>query len=98
MSPIQNCPICQTEVRFNPRYPRVVCDACAQKASSADGHALMFYNIDLSGGYAAVYADTREEYPYHRCFIDRIPCWADEARFGGIVIQVQEEDPKVSIG
>jgi hypothetical protein len=99
VSPKQSCPICQSEIQFNPRCPRSVCEPCAAKAASADGRALRFSNISFSGGYAACYADTGEVYPSHQCFINGIACWADEAYFGGIVIhvlvQVQEEDPKV---
>jgi hypothetical protein len=43
--------------------------------------------VSLSGGYAARYADTGEPYSSHACYIDGLPCWADEARFGGIVIE-----------
>jgi hypothetical protein len=38
-------------------------------------------------GCAAEYADTGEEYPSRECFIDGLRCEAEEARFGGIVIQ-----------
>jgi hypothetical protein len=95
MSLDQPCPICRSVVQANFRYPRCVCAACAAKACSADGRALLFSNIDLSGGFAACYADTHEAYPLHVCFIAGIPCWADEAYFGGIVIEErEEEDPK----
>lgn len=40
-------------------------------------------------GFVAEYADTGEEYQGHDCFIDGVKCHADEARFGGIVIEVQ---------
>lgn len=33
------------------------------------------------------FLDTQEAYTSHTCFIDGIECFADEARFGGIVIQ-----------
>jgi hypothetical protein len=92
MSFDHSCPICQSVIQADLRYPRSVCAACAAKAGSADGRALLFYNIDLSGGFAACYADTHEAYPLHLCFIDGIACWADEARFGGIVIEVREEE------
>jgi len=46
-----------------------------------------FYNIDASGGFQAFYADTDAPYPSHACEVDGIPCRADEARFGGIVIE-----------
>jgi hypothetical protein len=83
----QLCPICSAEVRPNPRYPRYVCQDCASKAMSADGRPLEFGNLDFSGGFAANYADNGAKYPTHECFIGTIKCCADEARFGGIVIQ-----------
>ena len=86
----QRCPICFADVEPSSRYPRYVCRICASKASSADGRLLDFSNVDLSGGFAAQYADTRAEYRSHECFIEGIRCHADEARFGGIVIQVVE--------
>jgi hypothetical protein len=83
----QHCPICSAAVAPNPRYPRYVCESCAGKASSADGRLLAFSNVDFSGGFAARYADTGAEYPSHECFIGGVKCHADEARFGGIVIE-----------
>jgi hypothetical protein len=47
----------------------------------------VFSNVGLSGGFAAQYADTGAVYLSHECFIRGIPCRADEAHFGGIVIQ-----------
>ncbi|MBI1918904.1 MAG: hypothetical protein HYS12_29800 [Planctomycetes bacterium] len=83
----QLCPICSAEVTPNPRYPRYLCGGCASKAASANGRPLEFSNIDFSGGFAARFADTGEDYPSHECFIAGVKCHADEARFGGIVIQ-----------
>ena len=54
---------------------------------SVDGRLLKFGNVDISGGFKARYADTGEEYPSHECFIDEVKCHADEAHFGGIVIE-----------
>ena len=47
------------------------------------------------GGFIAYYADSNqiEIYPSHRCFIDGISCYADEARFGGIVIEALPDHP-----
>jgi len=83
----QTCPICLAEVPSNPRYPNYVCKYCAGKAVSADGRILKFYNQSLSGGFIAYYADTKEVYDSHDCYIDGVKCRADEARFGGIVIE-----------
>ncbi|HET6880616.1 MAG TPA: hypothetical protein VFI31_10700 [Pirellulales bacterium] len=50
-----------------------------------------FSNVDYAGGFAARYADTGEDYPSHECFIGGVRCRADEARFGGIVIEAVAE-------
>ena len=62
----------------------------AAQASDESGRQLEFSNVSLSGGFQAAYADTRELRESHVCFIRGIRCWADEARFGGIVIQTQD--------
>lgn len=84
---MQSCAVCKTSVSDNPRYPRYVCQPCAQKVKSQDGRVLLFANSDPAGGFAATYADG-SPYLSHECFIDGVRCHADEARFGGIVIQV----------
>ena len=93
----QLCPICGAAVRENPRYPKRLCEACAAKAVSADGRLLVFGNVAMSGGFSAGYADSDEPYEGgHVCFVDGRQCWADEARFGGIVIQ--PGDPRAEMG
>ena len=82
------CPICTTVLEPSSRYPRRVCDGCAARAGAVDGRPLLFSNKDLSGGFAAHYADTGEPYDSHACWIDGVPCHADEHRFGGVVIEV----------
>ena len=86
----QQCPICLAQVAANARYPRYVCELCAAKAQSADGRLLEFTNLSMSGGFMARYADTEAEYASHECFINGVRCHADEARFGGIVIEVAD--------
>ncbi len=83
------CPICAVSLEAHSRYPRYVCQACASRASSADGRLLTFANEGFSGGYVAAYADTGEPYDSHDCWIDGLACHADEARFGGIVIEAK---------
>lgn len=85
---IYACPICEVPLKSIPRYPNYVCSECASKATSPDGRLLGFSNTGLSGGYIAKYADTGAEYSSHHCVIKNVQCWADEARFGGIVIEV----------
>lgn len=86
------CPLCRAPLPFNPRYPRAVCSACVCRACDAEGRLLDFYNTDFGGGYRAVYREGGEEYNSHDCFIDGHSCRADEARFGGIVVQMRESD------
>jgi hypothetical protein len=84
---VHPCPICSQPVRVVERYPDYVCNACALRASSVDGRSLRFTNASSSGGFIATYADTGEPYASGLCWIDGVACKAQEARFGGIVIQ-----------
>lgn len=83
----QFCPICKTEVKTFPRYPKYLCPKCSKKVVSSDGRPLEFFNKSLSGGFVAYFADTKVKYDSHICFVEGVKCFADEARFGGIVIQ-----------
>jgi hypothetical protein len=85
------CPVCDAPLPPIARYPRYVCRRCAARAVSAEGRPLEFFNSGLSGGHAARYADDKRPYASSVCFIDGQPCRADEARFGGIVIERIEE-------
>lgn len=85
------CPLCGVAMTFNPRYPRAVCFECASRASDAKGRALDFFNADFGGGFVAAYRDGGERYDSHECFVDSRACRADEARFGGIVVELCEE-------
>jgi hypothetical protein len=50
---------------------------------------LAFFNEGFSGGFVPMYADAEQPYEGgHDCWIDGIRCYADEHRFGGIVIEV----------
>jgi hypothetical protein len=84
----QYCPICKNETEYNQRYPNYICIVCAEYSSDEKGRALKFYNVSMSGGFEARYCDTGEIRSSHICYIKGNKCWADEARFGGIVIQL----------
>lgn len=81
------CPICNVELHYNTRYPNYICKNCAGKATDNNGRELTFLNIGVDGGFRALYSDTNEVYDSHICYVDGIACHADEARFGGIVIE-----------
>ena len=91
MKPISSCPICSEPQDLNERYPKYVCNTCREKPQSLEGRKLIFFNLSISGGFGARYADSGEEYSSHECYIGDIKCYADEARFGGIVIQVDDD-------
>lgn len=84
------CPICQQQMIFTPRYPSAVCRRCKPKTTDKSGRTISFRNIDLSGGCEGYYIDTHELYDSYECYIDGVQCWANEARFGGIVIEVSK--------
>jgi hypothetical protein len=86
----QYCPICKQSVEPSRRYPRYVCEQCADKAVSADGRRVEFSNEDIFGGCEGQFVDTGETYGLDDCFIKGIKCRASEAHMGGIVIEAVE--------
>jgi len=82
-----NCPICNKQLKEVQRYPNYVCIDCSDKATDINGRKLQFYNLGFGGGFEASFVDNNEIYNSHFCYIDNIKCFADEARFGGIVIE-----------
>jgi len=85
------CPICGAPAPASPRYPRRLCPACVLEATDAQGRLLRFSNESMSGGFEARYADTGARHDSHDCFVRGLRCRADEARFGGIVVQAAGE-------
>jgi hypothetical protein len=89
LEPKQYCPICAKEVSYNSRYPNYVCRSCSEMTKSPDGRSIQFYNSDILGdGVTGIYTGTDEVYHSTSCLIGGKLCKAEEARFGGIVIQV----------
>jgi ADP-ribosyl-[dinitrogen reductase] hydrolase len=90
-TPTQPCPICGTQQRANPRYPRYVCPACTARAVDDRGRPVQAYNTHVMGhGVQVLVTETGENTGTTTLFIDGIACHAAEARFGGIVIQPRE--------
>jgi hypothetical protein len=88
MNETNECPICSAEIDHFERYPNQVCERCKDKASDAYGRRLEFSNEDSTGGFIAVYRGTDEKYDRNLCYIDGVRCYANEHRFGGIVVEV----------
>ncbi|WP_437300676.1 recombinase family protein [Sorangium sp. So ce426] len=87
------CPICGDPLELWPRHPRVVCGLCKHEATDEGGRPLEFFNTTFDGGFGARYADTGEPRDGRACVIRGVRCRADEARFGGIVIEAIDETP-----
>lgn len=94
LSPDTPCPICQVPCPHSPEHPTGLCASCVDRAVDEGGLALLFFNVNASGGIKTVYADTREERSSHICFVDGVRCRADEARFGGIVVEPYPEQAR----
>ncbi|WP_437593852.1 recombinase family protein [Sorangium sp. So ce1000] len=87
------CPICGDPLDLWPRHPRAVCGLCKHEATDEAGRPLEFFNTSFDGGFGARYAGTGEPRDSHACVIRGVRCRADEARFGGIVIEAIDEKP-----
>jgi DNA-directed RNA polymerase subunit RPC12/RpoP len=84
------CPLCGEQIPPQHRYPRYVCRTCMERAVDKSGNKVELANVSLSGGLRLTAGDTElfdraaNEFPI---FIDGVECRAEEARFGGAVIQ-----------
>lgn len=86
----QYCGFCRQEVSPSPRYPNYLCEACTKRITDPDGRRVDYFNTDPMGyGCQGYYAGTngQERYDTNSCYIEGVACEAEEARFGGIVIQ-----------
>jgi len=94
----QWCANCLKEVNYQPRYPKYICRDCASKdILDNEGNLLDFSNLGFSGGFKIIKKnragqiieedDTKQ---FCDCIIDGKEFFAQEARFGGIVIQLKK--------
>ena len=97
--PTQECPICKCGVRYDGRYTRYVCNECQKNSPplTEDGEKIVFGNEGHWGGFLSVVNNQKTEVPIHKCYINGIECYADEARFGGIVIQAAKQATQVKV-
>ena len=82
------CPICSTETLFSQRYPLAVCNYCAQKTATINNDPISYYNTSAFGGFEGINEKTQQKTTESLCYIDGHKCYAQEARFGGIVVQL----------
>jgi len=91
----QVCSNCKKNVNYFPRYPKYICDECRDKITDRNGRKLNFYNLGFMGtGCQGFYIDIEpnEKYNSNICYINEAEFFAEEARFGGIVIQKKREN------
>ena len=84
----KKCLICEKEMLHSERYPNMICPECVELALTKDGENIKFYNKDHNGGFISIVNDVKGK--IHECYINNRKCYADEARFGGIVVQLSE--------
>ena len=85
MNSYHTCPTCNNIIITNERYPTQICDDCYYLTLDKDGNGITFANEGIQGGFISVVGKTFGQ--NHQCFVNGIECYADEGRFGGIVIE-----------
>lgn len=87
--PTQKCPICNSDTFQMQRYPNYVCNGCITRYGTRthDNKKIEFGNVNVFGGFQSKIEGENEYGDVHVCYINEIKCYANEARFGGIVIQ-----------
>lgn len=81
----------------NERYPDALCWGCVDRATDAGGRRVSLHNATLLGGFAASHRDddsacesvTRSNVVH----IDGLEFYANEARFGGVVVRPMSSMP-----
>lgn len=93
---LSTCPICLTcDEKFPSEcmYANSVCKQCVELAVDKNNKPMYFANTCEGGGFITVQYNDVNKKPtfysgWHECFIKGVPCYADECRYGGIVVTV----------
>ena len=79
-------PSCNRAKQFSLRYSQSICHTHHLKTQ--DGKTIKYFNIDVTGGLCSIIDNKKTNNPSPICYVDDIyKCEAQEARFGGIVVQ-----------
>ena len=83
---INNCPVCNKKRETMERYPRSVCRNCLSLYKTRDikGNIIEYFNEGFGGGFISKKGGVNGT--EHHCSVNNVLCYADEARFGGIVV------------
>jgi hypothetical protein len=85
------CLVCNQSFLGYERYPRMVCSECFEKTVDSKGKRVVFRNGMNGFGFESHHYDKKGNVTIksdHICYIDNKKCYADEARMGGIVIEL----------
>lgn len=82
------CPICNKTMMNFKRYPNMICHSCVELATTKNGESIKFYNENNTRGFVSIVNGVKGK--EHECFINNKKCRANEARFGGIVVELSE--------
>jgi len=86
-----HCAICNGVFIFHERYPNAICSEHYDECFDAEKNRVFHTNKDEFGGFVSNHMIgnriTKKE--DHVCFVRGKECYADESRFGGIVIQMK---------
>jgi hypothetical protein len=90
MSDIKLCPICSQQMPYSERYPNSICGAHYNECIDSNGNHVTYENADEFGGLVSYHTidNTIVRRIDDTCFVRGIKCFVEEARMGGIVIQV----------
>ena len=82
------CPICDKELMRLSRYPKAICADCGTRTLTENNVKIDFYNEDHGGGLYSLITNVKGN--QHECYVDGKKCYAEEHRFGGIIIQLSQ--------
>ena len=71
----QLCPICKGSVKPQPRYPSYICEPCLSDGVEVNGQVVPKSELDVYSNQSI------------NCKVHTLDCIAQEARFGGTVVQ-----------
>jgi len=85
------CAICKGNIIYHERYPKAICKEHYDECYDNDKNLVYYTNKDEFGGFMSHHKIGKQmvHKEDHECVIRGIPCYANESRFGGIVIQTK---------
>jgi hypothetical protein len=87
------CSNCGRKKGFDQRYPKSICHNCSLKLTDLNGRRVEFFNSQTTRSHCQGYyfgTEQKEMYDSELCYINGKEFYAEEARLGGIVIQLKE--------